>query len=186
MRWSAKSLYWLPNALSLSRVVLAPVAGWMILERYEWAWTFFFWVSWTDALDGWLARKLDVATKLGALLDPMGDKVWVIVATLAWWQMGRIPNWLLVMILVRDGIILLGSGYVNRRTGRTDFAPSKLGKLSTIAQLTMLAGCFTLGDGWLAVLWAAAGIGTVWSGWDYVRTGERMLRGHLGEMPPAV
>ena len=186
MRWSAKALHWLPNALSLSRVVLAPVVGWMILGRHEWAWTVFFWVSWTDALDGWLARKLDVATRLGALLDPLGDKVWVIVATLAWWKMGRIPNWLMVMILVRDGMILLGSAYVNRRTGLTDFAPSKWGKLSTIAQLTMLAGCFTLGDGWLAVLWAAAGIGTVWSGLDYVRTGERMLRGHLDGMPPAV
>lgn len=167
---------WFPNALSLSRVVLAPVVGWMILGQHEWAWTLFFWVSWTDALDGWLARKMGVASRLGAYLDPLGDKVWVIVATLAWWKMGRIPDWLLALILVRDAVILLGSAYVNMRTGQKDFSPSQWGKLSTIVQLTMLAGCFTLDDAWLRVLWIAAGLGTVWSGIDYLRTGMKMLR----------
>ncbi|WP_051669501.1 CDP-alcohol phosphatidyltransferase family protein [Bryobacter aggregatus] len=167
---------WLPNALSLSRVFLAPLIGWMILNRHEWAWTLFFWISWTDALDGWLARKMGVASRLGAYLDPLGDKVWVIVATLAWWKMGRIPNWLMAMVLTRDFMILLGSAYVHRRTGQKDFSPSQWGKLSTIIQLTMLAGCFTLGDAWLSVLLYAAAVGTVISGVDYALTGRRMLR----------
>lgn len=177
---------WFPNALSLSRVALAPVVGWMILGRHEWAWTVFFWVSWTDALDGWLARRMGVASRLGALLDPLGDKVWVIVATLAWWRMGRIPDWLMGMIVLRDAMILLGSAYVNRVTGLRDFAPSQWGKLSTLVQLTMLAGCFTLGDGWLRWFWFAAGAATLWSGADYIRTGVNMVRGHSREMPPAV
>ncbi len=167
---------WFPNALSLSRVVLAPLIGWMILERHPWAWTIFFWVSWTDALDGWLARRMGVESRLGALLDPLGDKVWVIVATLAWWRMGRIPDWLMGMVVVRDVVILLGSAYVNRVTGVRDFAPSTWGKLSTAIQLTMLAGCFTLGDDWLGWLWVAAAAGTLWSGLDYMLRGVRMLR----------
>jgi cardiolipin synthase len=148
----------------------------MILEGHPWAWTVFFWVSWTDALDGWLARRMGVASRLGALLDPLGDKVWVIVATLAWWKMGRIPDWLMVMILARDFLILAGSWFVNRRTGQQDFAPSIYGKTSTVIQLTMLAGCFTLEESWLQWLRLLAAAGTIVSGADYVRTGIRMLR----------
>ena len=92
-------MHWFPNLLSLSRVVLATLIWWMILNTHPWAWTLFFWVSWTDALDGWLARKMGVVSRIGAYLDPLCDKVWVIVATLAWWQMGRIPDWLMVLIL---------------------------------------------------------------------------------------
>jgi cardiolipin synthase len=167
---------WFPNLLSLSRVFLAPLIGWMILARHPWAWTVFFWVSWTDALDGWLARKTGVESKLGALLDPIGDKVWVIVATLAWWKMGRIPDWLMVMILFRDALIVVGSWVVNRRTGREDFSPSIYGKTSTVIQLTMLAGCFTVGEVWLNWLRLAAAVGTVVSGADYVRRGIGMMR----------
>jgi cardiolipin synthase len=147
----------------------------MILTTHPWAWTVFFWISWTDALDGWLARRMNVASRLGTYLDPLGDKVWVITATLAWWRMGRIPNWLMYAIVVRDVAILLGSAYVNRRTGQRDFLPSFWGKLSTIIQLTMLAGCFTLPDGQLRWLWYAAALGTLVSGLDYVRTGVKML-----------
>ncbi len=169
-------MHWFPNALSLSRVVLAPVIGWMILNQHPWAWTIFFWISWTDALDGWLARKLNVESQLGAYLDPLGDKVWVMVATLAWWHMGRIPDFLMFVILGRDALILAGSAYVHRKTGRKDFAPSTSGKISTAIQLTMLAGFFTLSDSWLHVLQDATLLGTVLSGLDYIRAGVRMLR----------
>ena len=148
----------------------------MILEQHAWAWTVFFWISWTDALDGWLARKMGVESKLGALLDPIGDKVWVIVATLAWWKMGRIPDWLMVMILFRDALIVVGTWVVNRKTGREDFSPSVYGKTSTVIQLTMLAGCFTLDEFWLQWLRLVAAMGTVVSGADYVRRGVAMLR----------
>lgn len=170
---------WFPNFLSLTRVFVAPLIGWMILERHAWAWTIFFWVSWTDALDGWLARKMGVESKLGALLDPIGDKVWVVVATLAWWKMGRIPDGLMVMILFRDALIVVGSWVVNHRTGEENFEPRTFGKASTVIQLTMLAGCFTLDDNWLQwLLWLAAA-GTVVSGVDYVRTGVGMLRARV-------
>ncbi|MBM3759531.1 MAG: CDP-alcohol phosphatidyltransferase family protein [Acidobacteria bacterium] len=167
---------WFPNFLSLSRVFLAPVIGWMILNKHPWAWTIFFWVSWTDVLDGWLARKMGVDSQLGAYLDPLGDKVWVMLATLAWWKMGRIPDFLMALILGRDLMILFGSAYVYRQTGQKDFAPSKSGKVSTVIQLTMLAGCFTLSDGWLHLLQGATILGTVLSGMDYVRAGMRMLK----------
>lgn len=167
---------WFPNLLSLSRVFLAPLIGWMILEQHAWAWTVFFWISWTDALDGWLARKMGVESKLGALLDPIGDKVWVIVATLAWWKMGRIPDWLMVMILFRDALIVVGTWVVNRKTGREDFSPSVYGKTSTVIQLTMLAGCFTLDEFWLQWLRLLAAMGTVVSGADYVRRGVAMMQ----------
>jgi cardiolipin synthase len=174
--WTGLRMRWFPNFLSLSRVILAPVIGWMILERHGWAWTIFFWVSWTDALDGWLARKMGVESRLGAYLDPLGDKVWVMVATLAWWKMGRIPDFLLALILGRDLVIVLGSAYVHRVTGEKNFDPIFSGKVSTVIQLTMLAGCFTLEDGWLHLLQGATVLGTTLSGIDYVQTGLKMLR----------
>lgn len=169
-------MLWFPNALSLSRVFLAPLIGWMILTAHPWAWTLFFWVSWTDALDGWLARKLKVESRLGAYLDPLGDKVWVLVATLAWWHMGRIPHFLMALILGRDLILVAGSAWVHRRTGIQDFPPLPSGKISTIIQLTMLAACFTLSDGHLHLLQGATLLGTILSGYDYVRRGLRLLK----------
>jgi len=169
-------MHWFPNLLSLSRVFLAPVIGWMILTRHPWAWTIFFWISWTDALDGWLARRMKVESRLGAYLDPLGDKVWVVIATLAWWKMGRIPDFLMVLILGRDAIITAGSAYIYRKIGQKDFDPLFSGKISTVIQLTMLAACFTLEDGWLQLLQGATVLGTIWSGYDYVQTGLKMLR----------
>jgi cardiolipin synthase len=119
---------------------------------------------------------MGVESKLGALLDPIGDKVWVIVATLAWWKMGRIPDWLMVMILFRDALIVVGTWVVNRKTGREDFSPSVYGKTSTVIQLTMLAGCFTLDEFWLQWLRLLAAMGTVVSGADYVRRGVAMMQ----------
>ena len=167
---------WLPNLLSLSRVFLAPLIGWMILNHHPWAWTIFFWISWTDALDGWLARRLGVESQLGAYLDPLGDKVWVIIATLAWWKIGRIPDFLMAVIIGRDLLILAGSAFVNQKTGQKDFAPRLSGKLSTVIQLCMLAGCFTVDDNWLMLLQGATVLGTLWSGFDYIQTGMKMLR----------
>ncbi len=169
-------MQWFPNLLSLSRVFLAPVIGWMILNSHPYTWTLFFWISWTDALDGWLARRLKVESRLGAYLDPLGDKVWVLVATLAWWWRGRIPDFLLFLILGRDLLIVVGSAYVHRRTGIRDFPPLPSGKISTVIQLTMLAACFHLTDGWLHLLQGATILGTLLSGYDYFRAGRRMLR----------
>lgn len=150
----------------------------MILTSHPWAWTVFFWISWTDALDGWLARKLNVESRLGAYLDPLGDKVWVLVATLAWWKMGRIPDFLLLLIFGRDLLIVGGSAFVHHKTGVQDYPPLKSGKISTVIQLTMLAACFTLGDTWLHLLQGATVLGTVISGFDYAQTGILMLREH--------
>lgn len=148
----------------------------MIYAHHPWVWWIFFWISWTDAADGWLARRLGVASRLGAYLDPLGDKVWVLSATVAQFIVGKIPLWLLVLILGRDAMILAGSALVHRQTGIRDFPPTPLGKLSTVVQLSMLAGCFTLDPLPLAWLWGAAAVTTCLSGADYVRTGLRMIK----------
>lgn len=155
----------------------APLVGWMILVHHPWVWWTFFWISWTDAADGWLARKLGVESRLGAYLDPLGDKVWVLSATVAQFYVDKIPFWLLVLILGRDALILAGSAVVYRVTGEKDFPPTMLGKLSTVIQLTMLAGCFTMAPGPLEWMWWLAAAGTAVSGIDYVRQGVRMVRG---------
>jgi len=95
----------LPNLLTMGRVVMIPLFLWL-LDRGDprscyWAAIVFTLASLTDALDGYLARKLGVVSVLGKLLDPLADKL-IVMAGLVWMvPMGRIPAWVVVLLLSR-------------------------------------------------------------------------------------
>lgn len=162
------------------------MVAWMILTRQPYTFPIFLAGALSDALDGMLARWLKVSSALGTYLDPLADKVFVSVVTYALWWDGRLPLWLFALFVGRDLLILVGSAYIYRRSGRRDFQPSVWGKVSTILQLCSAGACLVLS----AVLqdcffWASAAA-TLWSGADYGRTGWRMLNNELPirEMPP--
>ncbi len=96
----------LPNLLTMGRVVMIPVFLWL-LDRDTpvdgfWAAIVFTLAALTDALDGYLARKLGVVSVLGKLLDPLADKL-IVMAALVWMvPMGRIPAWAVVILLARE------------------------------------------------------------------------------------
>jgi len=96
----------LPNLLTMGRVVMIPLFLWL-LDRGDprscyWAAIVFTLASLTDALDGYLARKLGVVSVLGKLLDPLADKL-IVMAGLVWMvPMGRIPAWVVVLLLSRE------------------------------------------------------------------------------------
>jgi CDP-diacylglycerol--glycerol-3-phosphate 3-phosphatidyltransferase len=96
----------LPNLLTMGRVVLIPFCLWLLDKDTPrtgfWACMAFTAAAITDVLDGWLARKLGVVSVLGKLLDPLADKL-IVMATLIWMvPMGRIPAWIVVILLARE------------------------------------------------------------------------------------
>jgi cardiolipin synthase len=142
------------NQLTLLRMGLAPLLVILVLSReMRWALAVFVVAGITDLLDGLIARMGHQQTTLGAMLDPVADKVLLTSTFVALtWSSGlhvSIPVWLTVTTLSRDAIILTGVAIVNLTMGRRVFYPSLLGKLTTASQLitvgvVLLLNAFTL------------------------------------------
>jgi len=128
------------NQLTILRMALAPLLVVLVLSRdFTWALIVFVVAGITDVLDGLIARLGHQRTKLGAMMDPVADKVLISSSFVALtWGGGlqaRIPTWLTVITLSRDAIIVLSVVIINLTLGRRVFYPSFLGKLSTGSQL---------------------------------------------------
>lgn len=96
----------IPNLLTFGRIVLIPFFVWLLdvpsPVRGFWACILFTIAALTDLLDGYLARKLGVVSVLGKFLDPLADKL-IVMAALVWMvPMGRIPAWVVVLLLGRE------------------------------------------------------------------------------------
>ena len=83
----------------------------------EWAVAFILVASFTDFLDGYLARKLHQVTDVGKIIDPIADKIGIGIVAVCLVLTGDVPLWYLVVVLARDAIIFLGGVYINRRKG---------------------------------------------------------------------
>ena len=124
------------NQLTLLRLLLVP--GLVILVLYGfngWAFITFMVAGITDALDGLIARLARQRTRLGALLDPMADKLLVvstfIVLTMPLGLPNQLPVWFTVSVISRDVVIVLTVAIVNLAIERRVFYPSVLGKIAT-------------------------------------------------------
>ncbi len=118
----------LPNVLSLTRLLLSPLM--LFLEFYE-AITLFIFLSITDAIDGYIARKFKQETNLGIVLDPIADKILLLTALYVFtYKFHIVPSSLLFFLLLRDGLILLG-GIHMFLTKRIIPRSRPLGKLTT-------------------------------------------------------
>ncbi len=96
----------LPNLLTMGRIAAIPFFVWLLDKptpvRGFWACIVFTAAAITDVLDGYLARKLGVVSVLGKFLDPLADKL-IVMAALVWLvPMGRIPAWVVVLLLARE------------------------------------------------------------------------------------
>jgi CDP-diacylglycerol--glycerol-3-phosphate 3-phosphatidyltransferase len=96
----------LPNALTFGRIVMIPVCLWFLDQDTAksgfWAALVFTAAALTDVLDGYLARKLNVVSVLGKLIDPLADKL-IVMACLIWMvPMERIPAWAVIVLLARE------------------------------------------------------------------------------------
>jgi cardiolipin synthase len=133
-------IFTIANQLTILRMALVPLLVILVLTRQlQWALVVFVVAGATDLLDGFAARVGHQQTTLGAMLDPVADKVLLSASFVALtWGPGLrqpIPVWLTVVTLSRDAIILVSVTIVNLTLGRRVFYPSVLGKLCTGSQL---------------------------------------------------
>jgi cardiolipin synthase (CMP-forming) len=172
------------NQLTILRIVFVPV--FIILLVYHelgWALATFILAGLTDVLDGIIARRFGQKTSIGAVLDPIADKLLmassILILSLPQMEFhNTIPRWLLIVILFRDVFILLVSLIVVLMVGWRVFTPSPYGKISTFMQvLTVLAVLYTNWQGLilpeLNILFYMTGLMTAFSGIHYLVRGLR-------------
>ncbi len=127
----------LPNLLTLVRILTIP--GFLILltsGRPGEALVLFVLGGITDALDGAIARLTDSKTELGAVLDPLADKLLLLSSFCVLALLGAVPNWLTVLVIIRDVILLAGYFTLFVVSGeRIAVRPSVIGKATTFFQL---------------------------------------------------
>ncbi len=156
-----------PNALSLLRLLGVPVFLWLLLgpEEDGWAVAILMVSGFTDWLDGKLARWLDQSSRLGALLDPAADRLYIVSTLIALALREIVPVWVVAALIGREfvlGVALL----VLRRYGYPPLQVHYLGKAATLLLLYAFPGLMLAQrDGWLAALlepfaWALAIWGT--------------------------
>jgi cardiolipin synthase len=140
------------NQITLLRMGLAPLLIVLVLGReMVWALVVFVIAGLTDLLDGLVARLGGQRTTLGAMLDPVADKILLTscFVALTWGPdlLVPLPVWLTVVTLSRDAIIVMSVAVVNLAYGRRVFYPSMLGKLTTASQLVTVAAVLLLNAG---------------------------------------
>lgn len=143
----------LPNKLTVLRVCLAPLfLVLLLLDQYFWAGLIFAVASFTDYLDGQLARKQNIVTNMGKFLDPLADKMLTTAAFLGFLAQGWLDSWAVFIILSRE-FVVTSVRLLAAREG-TVVAASFWGKLKTVSQiisiLVMLVSLEVIKQGWLS------------------------------------
>lgn len=167
----------LPNALSVLRLLGVPVFLWLILNEYDGAAVLVLMVSgFTDYLDGKIARAWGQTSKLGTLLDPAADRLYILATLIGLTARGVVPLWLTLLLVGRDVLLALTLP-VLRRHGYGPLPVHYLGKAATFNLLAgfplLLLGQWdnAVGDVAYAVGWAFAIWGTAlywWAGILYL------------------
>ena len=100
--------FWnLPNALTVIRILLVPVMVWLLWDEPSFkegvvSCSIFVAAMITDIVDGWLARKWDLVSPVGAYLDPLADKLMTVTVLVMLIPLGRVPAWIVVVLLCRE------------------------------------------------------------------------------------
>ena len=167
-----------PNSLSMARLILAVLVGFLIEWKFFFAAMIIFIIAAsTDFVDGWWARRYGQVTKLGRVLDPFVDKIIITAALVA--LVGatgsKVPAWMVTVIIGRELLITSLRAMVEGKGG--DFSARWLGKWKMLFQCAAIVSSLLLllygtTQTWLSIattilLWVAV-ISTVASGFDYV------------------
>jgi len=168
-------LHYLPNSLTILRLLLAVPLGLLILrEDYVWALGVGLIAGLSDALDGFFARRLGVFSRLGAALDPIADKILIMVSFVCLTLVELVPWYLTIAVITRDLVIVAGAACYYLFIGPFEFAATRLSKSNMFIQISFCVlvllhqvlpniPATTTQAGVVAVLFIAAA-----SGFDYV------------------
>jgi cardiolipin synthase (CMP-forming) len=126
----------IPNLISVLRLLLVPLTVWLIIsEAFGWAFLTFMAAGISDGIDGYLARRFDWRTRLGAYLDPLADKTLLVsvFVTLAFLKL--IPAWLAILVVSRDALII-GAVLLSRLMDQpVHVRPLMVSKVNTVVQI---------------------------------------------------
>ncbi len=164
----------LPNKITMMRIILIPVFIVVLMLGYNyWATGIFVFAALSDAVDGHLARKLNLVTNFGKLMDPLADKLLVFSALLCLIELGTVPAWMVIIILARE-LTITSLRSIAASEGIV-IAAGMSGKIKTVLQ--MVAIPLLLLNNWPFVyigipmdqifLWAALAM-TLYSGIEYL------------------
>lgn len=173
----------IPNIITILRIMLViPIMVLLARGEYLTVLGLFALAGLSDGLDGYLARRYDWRTPLGALLDPLADKLMLVGAYLALGWSGMLPLWLVILVVLRDVVIIGGAVAYRQRCGNLTMEPTWISKGNTLFQILLgLVALITASGGSLPP-WSINGLigvvtlTTLWSGVDYVWRWSRRAR----------
>ncbi len=140
----------LPNTLTVLRLLLVPLTAYFLAsQRYSIALCTFLIAAVTDFADGYIARRWQITSKLGAALDPIADKLNMAVATVVLAVDGRVPMWLAAAIVIRDVVIVAGALAYRAVVGHLEITPTQLSKLNTFFEFSVLILVMAVAAGWM-------------------------------------
>lgn len=190
------SILTIANLLTIVRLVLIPVfVTATYYKNFGWALAIFFVSALTDGLDGLAARALNQKTQLGAILDPMADKMLLVTAFVVL-SLPRftitppIPFWLTATTISRDVFIVLGAIIINMVTGFSRFRPSWPGKANTVVQILTIifflaANAFNAFTSYLPFAYYLTFGMAIFSGLHYIFHANKLINEDQQSNPPA-
>ena len=130
----------IPNLITLGRVIFIPIIFWLLVSgQTRAAFLLFLLAGITDAVDGWLAKRWNMQTELGAYLDPMADKLLIVSIYVALGVAGELPSWLVIAVVSRDILIVLGVVLCWIIGQPVAIQPHNVSKANTVSQLMLAA-----------------------------------------------
>ncbi|TFK29614.1 hypothetical protein FA15DRAFT_609621 [Coprinopsis marcescibilis] len=185
-----ENIYTIPNILTASRIVACPVLGWAILDgNYAVATGLLVYAGFTDLLDGYLARRYNMSSVLGTVLDPAADKMLMTTLVVTLTMQDMLPLPLAVIILGRDVLLSLSAFWIRYTTlpspktwsrywdfglPSAEVKPTTVSKVNTALQLLLMGTTtispilpISIGLGLQGLQWTVATT-TIWSGFQYL------------------
>jgi cardiolipin synthase len=136
---ASELMSYLPNIITLFRIAMVPVLILLLKEQaYLAALLVFALAGVSDGLDGYLAKRFDCQTHLGAVLDPVADKLLLVSSYVMLTVLHQIPFWLLLTVAFRDFLIVGGYLVYVSLHGPVRMRPSYLSKFNTVMQITLV------------------------------------------------
>ncbi len=181
----------LPNLITLGRLIMVPVAVLFMLEgEMALAFGIFVLAGISDGLDGYLARRFNARTRLGAWLDPLADKALLVSIFVTLGAMALIPLWVVVLVVARDFLIVGGILLMAALGQSVKIKPIGLSKANTALQIFLAAviladlGFFLGLSGFIGWLYFVVAATTVLSGAAYVMEWLEQERAEEAALPP--
>lgn len=127
----------IPNMLTILRILLIPVYLYFFYSNLEnnilFAGIVFILAGISDVLDGYIARKYDMSTKLGVILDPIADKLMMFTILISFTTKGIIPIWILIALGIKEMMMILGGAILYLFKGKQVMPSNQYGKIATLS-----------------------------------------------------